>query len=214
MNPGAAKLLRLLNSKPFFWILLALPAIPMTVALFGAAPADGRTTAEALLHPTGEFAARFMIIAMAITPLRLMFPSARWPMWLMRRRRYLGVAAFCYALAHTVFYVVDMGTLKAMLSELPALGIWTGWLAFAIFIPLAMTSNDAAQRFLASAWKSLQRLVYPAAVLTLVHWIFVHNNLGPALVHFVPLALLESYRIRKSLLVRNRPAPSGTSQAN
>ena len=107
-----------------------------------------------------------------------------------------------------------MGTFKAILAELPALGIWTGWLAFAIFIPLAITSNDAAQRYLASAWKSLQRGVYPAALLTLVHWIFVHNNLGPALVHFVPLALLETYRIRKTVLVRNQHASSTASQAN
>ncbi len=199
-------LIRFLNSRPFFWAVLALPAIPMALALLGEAPGDGRTTAESLLHPTGEFAARFMIIAMAITPLRLMFPRARWPMWLMRRRRHLGVAAFFYALAHTILYIVDMGTLDAILSEMPALGIWTGWVAFAIFVPLAITSNDAAQRYLATAWKKLQRWIYPAAVLTLVHWIFVHNNLGPALVHFVPLALLETYRIRKTMMIRNQPA--------
>ena len=45
------------------------------------------------------------------------------------------------------------------------------------------------------AWKTLQRWTYAAAVFTLLHWIFVHNNLGPALVHFVPLAGLETYRI-------------------
>ena len=157
-------LIRLLNSKPFFWILLALPAIPMTIALIGGASDDGRPVTEALLHPTGEFAARFMIIAMVITPLRLMFPTARWPMWLMRRRRNIGVAAFCYALAHTLLYIADMGTLKAILDEFLALGIWTGWAAFAIFIPLAITSNDAAQRYLASSWKALQRWIYLAAV--------------------------------------------------
>lgn len=207
-------LIRLLNSKPLFWLLLALPAIPMTLALLGDAPADGRTIAESLLHPTGEFAARFMIIAMIITPLRLMFPRARWPMWLMRRRRYLGVAAFFYALAHTILYIVDMGTIDAILAELPALGIWTGWVAFAIFIPLAVTSNDAAQRYLAATWKTVQRWVYPAAVLTLIHWIFVHNNLGPALVHFVPLALLETYRIRKTMMIRNQPAAPGVAEQN
>ncbi len=190
----------LLNSRIFFWGLLALPAIPMVVALSGggAAP-DGRPITEALLHPTGEFAARFMILAMVITPLRMMFPRARWPVWLMRRRRYLGVAAFAYALAHTVLYIADMGTLRLILAEITALGIWTGWAAFALFALLAAISNDASQRFLLSWWKPLQRLVYPAAVLTLVHWIFVHNNLGPALVHFVPLALLETYRIGRAV---------------
>lgn len=85
-----------------------------------------------------------------------------------------------------------------MLAEFTELGIWTGWLALAIFIPLAVTSNDASQKWLLGRWKQVQRWVYPAAVLTLVHWIFVHNEFGPALVHFAPLAALEAYRIWKN----------------
>lgn len=49
-----------------------------------------------------------------------------------------------------------------------------------------------------SKWNSLQRWVNLAAVGTLLHWKFVHNNLGPALVHFVPLAALETHRIWKT----------------
>ena len=71
-------------------------------------------------------------------------------------------------------------------------------MAFVIFVPLAMTSNDASVRRLRRSWKTLQRFVYPAAVATLLHWIFVHDNYGPALVHFVPLAGLEIYRIWKT----------------
>ncbi len=207
-------LIRSLNSRPFFWFLLVLPGIPMVAALAGGGVTpDGRPISEALLHPTGEFAARFMIIAMMISPLRLMFPKARWPMWLMRRRSSLGVAAFAYALLHTILYVVDMGTLQRILAEFPALGIWTGWAAFAIFMPLAAASNDASLRLLGSWWKPLQRWVYPAAVLTLVHWIFVHNNLGPALVHFVPLALLEMYRLWKTRSAGKRTRMTGTADS-
>jgi sulfoxide reductase heme-binding subunit YedZ len=88
-----------------------------------------------------------------------------------------------------------MGSLRAVLAEFTALGIWTGWLAMVIFVPLAITSTDGFVRRMGPAWKTLQRTVYVAAVATLLHWIFVHNNLGPALFHFVPLALLEAYRI-------------------
>lgn len=193
----------ILNSPYFLWALLALPSIPMIAAL-----TSGSAEPERLLHPTGEFAARFMIIAMAITPLRLMFAKARWPVWLMRRRRYFGVAAFAYSVFHTLLYVIDMATLQAMLDEFFALGIWTGWAAFVIFIPLGLSSNDAAQRLLLGWWKPLQQWVYAAAVLTLLHWIFVHNNLGPALVHFVPLALLESYRIWKTRIRSAAATPS------
>lgn len=174
------------------WVVLALPAIPMTIGL-----TNGSASAEGLLHPTGEFAARFMIIAMLISPLRLLFPKAGWLFWLSKRRRWIGVAAFAYALFHTVLYIADKGGLAPILEEFGALGIWTGWAAFAIFIPLAFTSNDASQKWLLNRWKQLQRFVYPAALLTLLHWIFVHNDFGPALVHFAPLAALEIYRVWK-----------------
>lgn len=194
----------IVNSPYFLWALLALPSIPMVAGLV-----SGNADAEGLLHPTGEFAARFMIIAMMITPLRLMFAKSKWPVWLMRRRRYFGVAAFGYAAFHTALYIIDMATLQAMLAEFFALGIWTGWAAFAIFIPLGLTSNNRSQRLLGARWKQLQRWVYPAAVLTLLHWIFVHNNLGPALVHFVPLLALETYRIWKTRKPDNN-APSAS----
>ncbi len=172
------------------WILLALPA---TLMLFQFVNDTGN--AHKLLHPSGEFSARILIIAMMATPLRLLFNSRRWTLWLVRKRRYFGVAAFGYALLHTVFYIVDVNSMAVVFNELWTLGIGTGWLAFLIFLPLAITSNNSSQRVLGRRWKALQRWVYPAALLTLIHWIFVHNNLGPALVHFIPLALLEGYRI-------------------
>lgn len=177
-----------------FMLIVALPAVPMAAEL-----AWGGAGAEQMLDPTGTFAARFMIAAMAITPLAHLFPGARWVAWLTRRRRILGVAAFAYAAAHTAFYLKDMETLRNIVAEFWALGIWTGWAAFAIFVPLALTSNDAVQKWLRRRWALLHRLVYPAAVLTLVHWIFVHNGLIGALAHFTPLALIEAHRIARRL---------------
>ncbi|WP_269581453.1 sulfite oxidase heme-binding subunit YedZ [Roseibium sp. Sym1] len=161
----------------------------------GTTAEDGRPATEFLLHPTGEFAARFMIVAMLISPFRLLFPKSGFWFWMVRRRRYFGVAAFAYAALHTVLYLVDMGSAKAVMGEFWSLGIWTGWLAFFIFIPLGLTSNDVSVRLLGRSWRPLQRTVYVAAVATLLHWIFVHNNLGAALVHLLPLAGLEAYRV-------------------
>lgn len=187
---------RILDHPYFIWLILALPSVPLTTMLLSGAPGpDGQPVTEMLLHPTGEFSARFLIITMMLTPLRMLFPGSGFLRWMVKRRRYFGVAAFAYALAHTVLYIVDMASLQAMLGEFLALGIWTGWLAMLIFVPLAITSTDSAVRRMGPSWKTLQRTVYVAAVATLLHWIFVHNNLGPALVHFVPLAGLETYRI-------------------
>lgn len=148
-----------------------------------------------MVHPTGEFAARFMIITMVATPLQMIFRKQKWTLWLVRNRRYFGVAAFILALLHTVFYLADKSDITRILSEFWETGIWTGWLAFLIFIPLALTSNDLSMRMLRKSWKTLQRFVYPAAVLTLIHWLFIAHGPAGALVHFVPLGFLEAYRI-------------------
>ncbi len=184
------------DHRYFIWAILAIPSIPMVGALLSGQPGpNGMPVTEMLLHPTGEFSARFLIISMIMTPMRMLFPGSGFWRWMMKRRRYFGMAAFFYALFHTILYIVDMGSLQAMLGEFLALGIWTGWLAMLIFIPLAVTSTDNAVRKMGTSWKTLQRTVYIAAVATLLHWIFVHNDFGPALVHFVPLAGLEIYRI-------------------
>lgn len=152
------------------------------------------------LHASGEFAARFMIITMMITPLMMLFKKAGWPRWLRKRRRYLGVAAFFYALLHTVLYLVDEGAIAFSGSEISKLYIWTGWLAFLIFVPLAVTSTDWWVSKLGRKWNMLQKTVYAAAVLTLIHWAALHDwgGVAPALVHFLPLAGLEIYRFRSN----------------
>tara|TARA_R110002012_G_scaffold320887_1_gene546663 strand:- start:300289 stop:300906 length:618 start_codon:yes stop_codon:yes gene_type:complete len=82
-------------------------------------------------------------------------------------------------------------------AEIANFYIWTGWLAFLIFVPLAITSTDGWIRRLGSRWKTLQRFVYGAAVLTLLHWASLHDwgGVAPMLVHFGPLGALEAYRV-------------------
>lgn len=158
-----------------------------------------------LLHPTGEFAARFMILAMMVTPLVVLLKQWRGPRWLMKRRRYLGVAAFGYAVVHTVLYLVDTGSVAISVAEVSKVYIWTGWLAFLIFVPLAVTSTDGWVRRLGRRWKLLQQFVYAAAILTLVHWAALHDwgGIAPALVHFGPLMVLQVLRVRAYLYRRN-----------
>lgn len=194
---------RILVGKALLWGLLAVPAIHILLRWF----TEAELWPDELVAPSGEWAARMIIVALSLTPLAMLMPRARPVAWLLARRRAFGVAAFGYALLHLYFYVREMETLANILAELPLLGIWTGWAAFALLLPLALTSNDAAVRRLKSAWKKLQRLVYPAALLTLVHWIVVHDALVSALVQVAPLILLESYRLIR--LVR----PAGRAPA-
>ncbi|MFK8033904.1 MAG: ferric reductase-like transmembrane domain-containing protein [Hyphomicrobiales bacterium] len=70
-----------------------------------------------------------------------------------KNRRYLGVAAFGYGLLHTIFYLIDKSSLTTVVGELQRLYIWTGWIAFLIFVPLAMTSMYYFVRKMGLWWK-------------------------------------------------------------
>jgi sulfoxide reductase heme-binding subunit YedZ len=195
------------HSPYWLWVLLASPAAFWS---YEAMVSDNPRIFHMLVHPTGEFSARFLIVAMMATPLTLLLRGWRGPRWLKRNRRYLGVAAFGYAALHTLFYLIDKGTLARVAGELPRFYIWTGWIAFAIFVPLAVTSTDRFVRALGPRWKHLQRWTYAAAVLTLLHWASLHNWNHPAaaLVHFGPLAALEAYRLYHWTQRRRARAPA------
>jgi methionine sulfoxide reductase heme-binding subunit len=179
-----------LLARYLLWALLAVPAVVILATFLtqDVWPGD-------LLHPSGEWSARLIIVALMITPLSMAFPGRAWVQWLLRNRRAFGVAAFAYALLHLVLYILDMETLRNILAEIGALGIWTGWAALLCLLPMALTSSDAAVRALRANWKRLQRLAYPAALLTLLHWMFVHDGFIPALVNFAPLIALQVYRL-------------------
>jgi sulfoxide reductase heme-binding subunit YedZ len=182
----------ILNNYLVFWLLLAIPGV---LCLYGWW--YGRLDSMDMLHPTGEWSVRFMVIAMCIGPLATIFGSRGWTQWLLRRRRWFGVAAFFYAIAHLLFYIIDMGTLGDMLAELDAPGIWTGWLAMLLMSVPGMLSNDASMRWLKQGWKRAQQFAYPAALFTMLHWGLLEWHWGGALVHISPVIILNILRIIK-----------------
>jgi methionine sulfoxide reductase heme-binding subunit len=190
-------------SPYWLWLVLAVPAMAMVPTLTGT---DARAF-HSLLHPTGEFAARFMIISLLATPLLILTKGANWARWLKNSRRYFGVAAFFYAALHTYVYLVGKGSIDRILAEATDFDMATGWIAMLIFIPLTATSMDYAVRKLGRAWKPLQRLTYAAAAFTALHWASLHGwrGLTPTLVHFSPLIALTAYRLWW-LYLRPRPA--------
>ena len=58
-----------------------------------------------------------LMAALAVSPLRRLFPRQAWTAWLLPRRRYLGVAAFAYALLHAAVYVLRLADLPRILAE-------------------------------------------------------------------------------------------------
>jgi len=196
-------MLRILKIPELFWVVLAIPAIAMMIGFV-----QDPVTAFDLIHPSGEFSVRLMIVAMMVSPLRAILGRRGWLDWLLSRRRALGVAACGYGVLHLAFYLYDMGDWGMIAEEALIFSIWTGYLALIIFIAMALTSNNAAQRALRANWKRLQRLVYPAALLIALHWFYVDGEWKGMAVHFVPLLVLETARI--ILMFKQRSARRAT----
>jgi len=183
----------ILTSRYVLWLALGAPFAWLVGAWF-----TGILFYGELLHASGEFSARLLILTMSITSLRLMFPDASWAGWLVRQRRYFGVATFAYAVLHTLVYIDRKQDFALMLEEGLDFSMWTGWVALAVFLALALTSNNSSVRRLKRAWKQLHRWVYPAALLTFVHWIFIAFDFVPGLLHFLVLLFFETYRVWKT----------------
>ena len=187
--------------RVLLWLVLAIPAALMLQRI-----ASGEALAMDLYHPSGEMSVRLMILALLPGPLTDALGPNRFLRGWLAIRRNLGVAAFLYALLHLVFYVLDMQLVSAMVDELAIPGIWTGWLAFALLLVPAAISFDTAMRRLGRRWKQLQRLVYPAFLLALIHWLLLDWAWGPALVHLAPLLVAWTLRMfmrRRTIVTRS-----------
>jgi len=172
------------------WLALAAPAIGVLIQYARDVMSYGE-----VVHFTGEWSARLLILTLAVTPLRLLFPRAGWTLWLMRQRRALGVATFGYAAFHLAVYLLRKADIDLIVHEGGAPDLAVGWAAFVILAILALTSNDVSVRLLKRGWKPLHRLVYPAAVLTFAHWVLAAFDPISGIVHATALAVIETARI-------------------
>ena len=150
-----------------------------TVALWLALGDLGSRPIKAALLWIGLWTVRFVLIALAVTPLAQAF---EWP-GLTVLRRMAGVTACAYGLAHISLYTIDenlrLGLVAAEIVHRFYLTI--GFVALLGLAALAVTSTDAAVRRMGRGWKRLHRLAYPIGVLALLHY-FIQSkaNVGGA----------------------------------
>ena len=151
---------------------------------------------EFITHTTGWWTLTFLLITLAVTPLR------RWleMPWLLRLRRMLGLFAFFYASLHFLTWLVvdqffDWEAILKDIAKRPYITV--GFTAFMLLLPLAATSTNAMVRRLGAArWQTLHRLVYLIAVLGVVHfWWLVKKDVREPVLFAVVLALLLGVRL-------------------
>lgn len=148
-------------------LMLALaPGLYLAAAY--ALDALGAKPITALLHGTGEWCIRFLLLSLAVTPLRRI---ANWPK-LINLRRMLGLTALSYAVIHLALYVVDQNfILTKVVSEIALRFYLTiGFVALLGLVALGVTSTDAMIRRMGPAWNRLHRIVYAITALGLFHY--------------------------------------------
>ncbi|WP_293650175.1 sulfite oxidase heme-binding subunit YedZ [Thiolapillus sp.] len=177
-----------------------LPLAYMTCAAFS--DNRGANPVEALSHETGSWALRFLLITLAITPLRRLTGWRR-PVLL---RRMLGLFSFFYASLHVLVWLwldreFAWGGMLADIAKRPYITV--GFLSFLILTALAATSNALSMRRLGLRWKQLHRLVYVAALLAVLHFIWlVKADLLEPMVYLGIFSLLMLLRIPRSRKAR------------
>lgn len=156
----------ILDSRLSFQALLAVPAAATLYGYFA-----GTLTYGEFIHASGDWSARLLLAALAVSPVRMLMPRASISRWLVVRRRDLGVATFFYAALHTLVYVARKADVSLIVAEGAGVELLTGWLALVVFAVLALTSNDASVKMLRANWSTLHRLVYLGAILMFAHWL-------------------------------------------
>lgn len=181
--------------KPVVFALCLLPALKAVGDTFGWTGDLGANPVEALQDHFGNWALRFLMIALAVTPLRQL--SGR--NWLSRFRRPLGLFAFFYALMHfLVWLILDQSLLwqaiKEDIVERPFITL--GFVAVLILLAMALTSTAGMRRRLGQRWQQLHYGVYLAAILGVWHyWWQVKKDISEPLIYALILSALLGYRL-------------------
>ena len=143
----------------------------------------------------GAVGLAFLIASFSITPISIISGQAT----LKPIRRPLGVYGFCYMALHLLAYAwlsngFDWELILRDIGERRAMSI--GLLAFALLIPLALTSTNGWQKRLGRRWKLLHRLVYFAVPLSLLHYFWLERDIRDwVIVYIVIVAFLFIIRL-------------------
>ncbi|MBD2858955.1 sulfoxide reductase heme-binding subunit YedZ [Spongiibacter sp. KMU-158] len=179
-------------------LLFIVSLIPLGMLVWAALQNQlGTDPVKTLILETGEWALRFLILTLAVSPLKAWFA---WTV-VIRYRRMLGLYAWFYASIHllivlTYLFGWDWVIAKEELAERPY--IFVGFAAWLLMVPLGLTSNNYAIRKLKKNWKSLHKLIYLIAVLAWLHLAWqIRASYLEALVYGLIIFCLFFQRLKK-----------------
>ncbi len=190
-------------------VVFPLCLAPLALLMWKAAQAKlGANPIEAITHSTGDWTIRFLLITLAVTPLRKLTGQP----WLIRFRRMFGLFAFFYGCLHFLTYIwLDQGfNVHSMTKDVYKRPFITlGFTAFVLLAPLAVTSTrKMIQRLGGRRWQWLHRLIYVSAIAAIVHFTWaMKKDIHRPIEYGIVLGVLLGYRLvvwAKSALAANR----------
>ncbi len=168
----------------------------------------GANPIERITHATGDWTLRFLIIALAITPLRkvLRLPE------MIRFRRLFGLFAFFYGCLHftTYIWLDKFFDFAEMLKDVEKRRFITvGFTAFVLMIPLALTSTAGwIRRLGGKRWQNIHRSIYFSAIAGVIHYYWlVKSDVRKPLLYAALVFLLLAWRVGDWLQRRRTAAP-------
>lgn len=171
------------------WLLYPLGFAPGLWLFYSAVNNQlGPDPLKALENGLGEWALKFLILGLCITPLMRFFKLN-----LVKYRRAIGLVAFGYVVSHfTVYLLLDQqlrwGEIITDIIKRPYITI--GITAFLLLLPLALTSNGLSIRRLGAAgWKKLHLIVYPAVILAATHYVMITKIWEPEAIAYLVVAV-------------------------
>ena len=181
--------------KPIIFLACLVPFALAVGDLLGITGSLSANPVEDLQDRFGNWALRFVMIALSVTPLRKLTGKV----WLLRFRRMLGLFAFFYALMHFLnWFVLDQRMLwSAILEDLTERPFITiGFSALVLLTAMAVTSTNGMRRRMGRRWDKLHYSVYAVGILGVWHyWWQVKADFAEPLVYAVILSALLGYRI-------------------
>lgn len=182
--------------------------IPQALLVHGALTNGlGANPAETIQLTTGRWAFKFLLLTLAITPVRRL---TKWNV-LIQYRRMLGLFAFFYATCHlAAYYAFDLNfSIAAMVGDTAKRPfIFMGMAAFLAMLPLALTSTRGWIRRLGKQWTLLHRLIYVSATCAAIHFAWkVKVFTGDPVLYALIVALLLGFRVAWALTQGRAKAP-------
>ena len=180
--------------KPIVFLLCLVPALLIVTDAFELTGRLGANPVEEIQDRFGIWALRFIMITLAVTPLRRV---TGWN-WLARFRRMFGLFTFFYVLMHFLAWLIlDQGVLLSAILEdiIERPFITIGFAALLLLTALAATSTNAMRRRLGRRWQTLHNATYVIAVLGVWHyWWQVKQDITEPLIYASVLAVLLGAR--------------------